>query len=159
METPWTGYAKGQDVPLAGYAALMSIFTAGAAAAFVASRRRWIVPETPADLLMTGLAVHELARIVTRDAVTGAVRAPFTEYVGTAGAGEVRERPRGKGLQRAIGQLLTCPFCATPWAATALLGALAVAPRPARFARALLVVSSISSFTQQLYAACRRMSG
>ena len=159
MEPPWTGYANGHDEPpLGGYAALMSVFALGASAVYVASRHKWLMPIRSSDLLLTGLAAHELARIVTRDSVTGPVRAPFTEYVGSAGAGEVKERPRGRGLQRAIGQLLTCPYCASPWASMALIGGLALAPRPARFVRAMLVVSTISAFMHQLYAGARKLS-
>jgi hypothetical protein len=94
---------------------------------------------------------------VTRDRVTMPLRAPFAEYAGPAGAGEVTQRPRGHGLRRAIGTLMTCPFCASPWIATASLGALAVRPRAARFVQAILVSMTMADFVQQLYAASRKL--
>lgn len=159
MQSAWTGYAGGrEDVPLGGYAALLSIFSLAAGALYAASRRRWLLPSSPRELVLTGIAAFELARLVTRDAVTGALRAPFTEYVAGAGAGEVKERPRGRGLRRAIGELVTCPYCAGPWAATALVGGMTLAPRPTRYVRSLLLVSTVATFGQQLYAAARRLS-
>src|SRR5690348_5085365 len=70
-------------------------------------------PERPAasDLLLAGIATHKISRVITKDRVTAPLRAPFTEFEGEGGPGEVEERPRGKGIRRAIGELLVCPFC------------------------------------------------
>ena len=116
--------------------------------------RRWAIR----DLVMTGIATNRLARIITRDKVAMPIRAPFTEVEGGGGAGEVDERPRGRGLQRAVGSLLTCPFCATPWIATASLLALAVRPRATRFVQSMLVSVVIADCVQQGYAALRKLS-
>ncbi|HVJ88466.1 MAG TPA: DUF1360 domain-containing protein, partial [Labilithrix sp.] len=72
------------------------------------------------------------------------------------GAGEVRERPRGEGLRRALGSLLTCQFCAAPWITLVLTTALVVRPRPTRVVASGLAVVTVSDFLQQLYALARR---
>lgn len=58
------------------------------------------------------MASHKAARMVTKDRVTSAVRAPFTRFEHDAGPGEVSESARGRGLQRAIGE--TSPSAAAP---------------------------------------------
>jgi hypothetical protein len=152
--------AAAEEVPLAGYATLATLFASGLAVLLVGMKRDGLLPRhwSTRDLIMTGIATGRLARIVTRDQVTRPLRAPFTEYEGTAGAGETRERPRGRGLRRAIGTLLTCPFCAAPWIATASVAALVARPRQTRFVQAVLVSVSVADFVQQLYAASRRLS-
>jgi Protein of unknown function (DUF1360) len=59
-------------------------------------------------------------------------RAPFTRFQDDAGAGEVNEAARGHGLQRAIGELLVCPYCLDLWIAAAFTAGLLVAPRATR---------------------------
>ena len=72
------------------------------------------------DLALLGIATHKLSRIVAKDRITGILRAPFVCYIRSAGAGEVEEEPRGRGFQRGIGHLVSCPYCMAPWWATAL---------------------------------------
>jgi Protein of unknown function (DUF1360) len=61
----------------------------------------------PIELLLLAVATHKLSRIVAKDRLTGALRAPFVHYKRSAGAGEGQEEPRGKGLQFPI-------FCIAP---------------------------------------------
>lgn len=161
-EGPWSGYAApAQDVPLAGYAALAGIFVSGLAATVAVLERTRRLPARwrTRDLILTGIATHRLSRIVARDRVMTPLRAPLTRYRGSAGAGEVKEELRGHGLRKAVGALLTCPYCVAPWLASGLLVTLALRPRVARFAQALLTSVAVSDFTQQLYAGARRLSG
>ena len=85
------------------------------------------------DLALLGIATHKLSRIIAKDRITGILRAPFVSYVRSAGAGEVEEEPRGRGFQRGIGHLISCPYCMAPWCATALSFGLLFAPRVTRF--------------------------
>ncbi len=144
---------------MGGYAALATFFSVGLATliALLAKERRLPVRWTVRDVVATGIATSRFARIVTRDRVTMPLRAPFAKYAGAAGAGEVTERPRGRGLRRAIGTLLTCPYCAAPWIAAASMGALAVRPRATRFVQSILVSVTLADFVQQLYAASRKL--
>ena len=47
-----------------------------------------------------------MSRLVSKESVTGVIRAPFTEFEKATGGAEVNERPVGQGLRRAIGEVL-----------------------------------------------------
>ncbi len=143
------GYKGGEEMPLASYAGLMGLYSAAFASLLVvahSSGRR--LPERTAygDLLLLGAATYKLSRLISSDRVTSPLRAAFTEYVEPAGASEVKEKVRGTGIQRAIGDLLTCPFCLGPWVATALTFGLALKPRTTRLIGGILVAATVSEF-------------
>ncbi|MBA3357337.1 MAG: DUF1360 domain-containing protein, partial [Pyrinomonadaceae bacterium] len=126
------GYNGGDEMPLRSYAKIMGVYNAGFAGLLLVahtSGRR--LPERIAyrDLLVLGVATYKLSRLIGSDRVTSPLRAPFTEYVEPAGASEVKEKVRGTGIQRAIGDLLKCPYCLGPWVATALTFGLVFKPR------------------------------
>ena len=138
--TPVDGHAPDHERPLGSYAVLTSVFgvLAGAFATWFGRSGRPL-PERmpPADLVLVTVAAHKLSRLVAKDRVTSSVRAPFTRPQGDAGHGEVDEAARGHGLQRAIGELLVCPYCLSLWFAAALTAALLVAPRATRWTAAV----------------------
>lgn len=147
------GYSD-EPVPLGSYAGFMAAFGAGFLGFLAASRWRGRpLPErlSTRDLLLVGVATHKLTRIVTRDWVTSPLRAPFTSYEGSTGGGEVTERPRGQGLRRAAGELLTCPWCFAPWTAASLGYGLVLAPRGTRFVASLFAAVAISDYLQHGY--------
>ncbi len=121
--------------PLGGYVRVMAVYGAGVAGlgALVAATRRPI-PERPdpRDVALVALATAKASRLVTRDAVTSPLRAPFTRYEGAGGPAEVNEEVRGHGLQHSLGELLTCPFCLSQWIATGFAFGLLFAPRVTR---------------------------
>jgi hypothetical protein len=129
-----------------GYAALTGTFLVGAGAAIFGLERKGRLPERiePSDLALLGIASYQLSRTLTRDRVTTFLRRPFADEQGPAGRGEVKSEPRGKGLQRAVGELMICPFCMTQWVAGAALAALCVAPRTTRFAAGMLAVRTVA---------------
>jgi Protein of unknown function (DUF1360) len=129
-----------------GYAALTGTFLVGAGAAIFGLERKGRLPERiePSDLALLGIASYQLSRTLTRDRVTTFLRRPFADEQGPAGRGEVKSEPRGKGLQRAVGELMICPFCMTQWVAGAALAALCVAPRTTRFAASMLAVRTVA---------------
>lgn len=148
------------ELPIGGYLALMAVYVAGFGAFALAARalkRLHAVPSTR-DLLLAGIAVHKLSRTVTRERVTVPLRVPFTHYAGSDGAGQLREEPRGRGLQRAIGTLMTCQYCTGPWMAMTLTTGLVFAPRVTRLANSMLTMATISDFLHQAYAGARRLS-
>ena len=108
------------------------------------------------DLALLGMATHKLSRIVAKDRVTGILRAPFVNYIRSAGAGEVEEDPRGRGIQRGIGQLISCPYCMAPWCATALSFGLVFAPRVTRFLAGILASIAMSDFLHRAYLAAKQ---
>ena len=107
------GYTKdGEERPLRSYALLTLIYNALFAAFLLLVRRRRKLDEltsqaTVGNLLLLGVATHKLSRLISKDWVTSPIRAPFTTYEEPASASEVSERPRGHGMQLALGELLT----------------------------------------------------
>jgi hypothetical protein len=120
---------------LAEYAALLGFYVASVAALTGAAVEQDRLPRKfgPLDLALLGIATHKLSRIVAKDRITSILRAPFVSYIHSAGAGEVEQEPRGRGMQRGIGQLISCPYCMAPWCAMALAFGLIFAPRVTRF--------------------------
>src|SRR5205823_1312916 len=98
-----------QQLPTRDYAALVTIFNGALATALLAKKcSEEPLPEVvePKDLILFALATQKLSRVITKDKVTTAFRAPFTEVERKGGAGELEERPKGRGLRRAVGELL-----------------------------------------------------
>jgi hypothetical protein len=110
----------------------------------------------PIELPLLAVATHKLSRIVAKDRITGALRAPFVHYKRSAGAGEGEEEPRGKGLQRAVGELISRPYCMAPWCATALGFGMLFASRTARFLASILGSVAISDFLHRAYSATKK---
>ena len=94
------------------------------------------VPVT--DVALGALAIEKLSRLLTKDPVTSPLRAPFTAYQGTSGSAELDEEVRGEGVQKAVGELVTCPFCTSVWVATGFAAGLVYLPRTTRLTVAAL---------------------
>ncbi len=151
---PWTGYGDNpDDMPLGGYAALLvAYFTIfGSVLGGLWSSRDAEAQPDAADIVLLGIATHKIGRIITKDWVTSPVRAPFTEYARSAGGGEVSEHSRGTGVRRAIGDLLTCPWCIAPWVAGGLYSMFLVQPRLTRLVAAGFTSVTISDVLQHAY--------
>jgi len=135
---------------LAEYAALLGFYVASVAVLTGAAieQKRLSKRFSLLDLALLGIATHKLSRIIAKDRITGILRAPFVSYIRSAGAGEVEEEPRGRGMQRGIGQLISCPYCMAPWCATALAFGVVFAPRVTRFFAGSLASVAASDFLQ-----------
>jgi hypothetical protein len=158
---PFAGHSPGRERPLGGYAVLMGAFTAlavGFGAWFRASGRELPDSISARDLALVTVASHKTSRMVTRDRVTSALRAPFTEFQGDAGPAEVDERARGHGLRRAIGELLVCPYCLGMWVSAALTASLLVFPRFTRWFSSVLVAFFGSEVLHIAYARAERLA-
>jgi hypothetical protein len=151
----WTGYnTSKEDRPLGAYALLIGAFHAIFALFLLAVQRSGrSLPERPRpdDILLLGIATQKLSRLLAKDAVTSALRAPFTRYQGPAGEGEVNDAPRGRGLRHAVGELLTCPFCVSEWIGAFLGYGLVFAPRVTRFVAGLVATLTVADFVQYGY--------
>jgi hypothetical protein len=139
---------------LAEYATLLGFYLASVVVltGIAAEQNRLPRKFSQLDLALLGIATHKLSRIVAKDRITGILRAPFVSYIRSAGAGEVEEEPRGRGIQRGIGHLISCPYCMAPWCATALSFGLLFAPRVTRFFAGILVSVTVSDFLHRTYA-------
>ncbi len=148
-EAVFAGYKGGVEMPLASYAILLGVYNAAFLALLTAARNsKDELPEkfSFADLLLLGVATHKLSRIIAKDRVTSPLRAPFTEYIEPAGQSEIKEKVRGKGMQRAVGDLLTCPWCMSPWVAAGLAFGLVFKPRATRLVAGVFAAATVSDF-------------
>jgi hypothetical protein len=139
----FAGYAPEEDKPLASYGVLMSVFLSLASTfAFWFRRSGRELPDRidGRDLFLLTLASHKASRLIAKDKVTSAIRAPFARYEGDAGPGEVSEEPRGSGLRRVVGELLVCPYCLGMWTSAFLTAGLLVAPRFTRWVASVLSI-------------------
>ncbi len=142
---------------LAEYATLLGFYVASVAVLTGMAIEKDRLPRrfSLLDLALLGIATHKLSRIVAKDRITGILRAPFVNYICGAGAGEVEEEPRGRGIQRGIGHLVSCPYCMAPWCATALAFGLVFAPRVTRFFAGILASVATSDFLHRAYVAAK----
>ncbi len=135
------------------YATLIGLFNATLGAFLF---WRWRSPArqevTTGDLFLLGIATQKVSRVLARDRVAQPLRAPFTEFEKPAGAGEVEEKARGRGLRKAIGQLVICPYCLGVWVASAFIYGFNLNPSLTRMVASIFAVSTISDFAQHGYA-------
>lgn len=144
-----------EDIPLGAYALIVGAFSGAVGGAIAHAAKRDVLPRRVrlADTLLLGVATHKLSRLLSRDTVTSFLRAPFTRYEQPGGMNELDERPRGAGLQRALGELVICPPCTGLWVAAGLGYAALRAPRTARGIMALLAAQTLSDFLHLRYQA------
>lgn len=149
-------YDADQHHPLAAYATLTACFGAALTGGLLLTRKRGRpLPQRIAagDVLLAGIATHKVSRLIAKDRVTSFVRAPFTEFQDDAGHGEVDEAARGRGMQRAIGELAICPYCLAQWIAAAFMVGGVHAPRLTRLLAAMWTVQAIADAAQLAYGA------
>lgn len=148
-------YEGDEDRPLGSFVALMGAY-AGTVAGLAALVKRsgGQLPERVGwgDLVLTTVATHKLSRLLAKDPVTSPLRAPFTRFAGTSGEAELAEEVRGTGPRKAIGELVTCPFCLGLWVATGFAFGLVLAPRPTRLAAGVLTCVTAADVLQLAYA-------
>jgi hypothetical protein len=150
-----TAYAPPEaDIPLRGYAELIATFASVGTVALAAASRRGLPKRIGAgDLALLSVATHHAARLITKDKVTSVARAPFTEYERSGDPGEVEEHPRGHGVRKAIGELVSCPYCIGQWIALVGVTGLVLAPRTTRTIASVLAVSAGSDYLQVVHRA------
>ena len=149
-------YEGDANRPLGGYLGVLAGYAAtlgGFAALLRATGRRLPERFDTHDLALMAVATHKLARLLAKDPVTSPLRAPFTRYAGTAGPSELQEEVRAEGSAKALGELLTCPFCVGHWVATGFAFGLVLAPRPTRLLASVFSTLAASDMLQYLYSA------
>lgn len=107
------------------------------------------------DLVLLALATYRLGHLISYDLVMEPFRKYVTETVpDSTGAGESVE-PRGEGVRRALGQLVSCPICSGTWVAALLVYALYLWPEPTRV---LLLMTAVIGIAEILNAAGEALS-
>lgn len=149
---PLAGYGD-PDESLGSYAALTLCFNAALAIGLIGAKRRDRLPEqvAPRDIIVLGVATHKLARLLTKDAVTSFLRAPFVRLEQRSGTNSRRETPRGTGMRRSVGELLSCPECTGQWVAAGLIVGLLHAPRVTRLLASMYASLAIGDLLQYVY--------
>jgi hypothetical protein len=142
--------------PLPSYAALMGVFNLILALFLLIARKTGRpIPERieTRDIALLGVATHKLSLLLAQDAITSPLRAPFTELKEKQSPKSVDERPRGKGLRRSLGELLTCHFCIGQWVASFFTYGLVFAPAVTRLVASIFAIVALSDHLHQTYKA------
>jgi hypothetical protein len=134
---------RSQTPPYEAYAAILGAFLASLGAVSALSRRS--PPGTALELAALSAATFKASRTLSRERVASFLREPFVE-----GADE---HPAGTGLQRALGELVTCTRCIGIWSAAALASTQMVAPRFGRALTWTLAAGAANDFLQAGFAA------
>jgi hypothetical protein len=147
-------YAGDEERPLGSFVMLMGAYAAmvvGLSGAVWRSGRRLSEHTGWPDLLLLSIATHKIARLLAKDPVTSPFRAPFARFTGTSGEAEVAEEVRGSGPRKAVGELVTCPFCVGQWVATILAFGLVLAPGPTRLVAGVFTALTGADFLHLAY--------
>ena len=138
--------------PYTSYAAIMTTFAGGLAAAGAIARalRRDPQCHTALDFLVLSAASFKAARTLSHDEVTSFIREPFVR--GQAHTGEGEEPVEG-GMEQAIGELVTCSRCAGTWVAAGLAATQIISPRFGRLLTWSLGAAAANDFLQASFAA------
>ena len=144
------------DPPYASYAAIAATLLGGLTLSAAVARALGRDPRelNALDLATLAAATFKASRTISRDRVGTFLREPFVE--GEAGDGD--ERPAGEGLQRAIGELVTCTRCVGVWVAAGLGSAQVVTPRFGRLLTWTLAAAAANDFLQTAFVALNNKS-
>ncbi len=142
---------------LAAYRAVAAVYLGGVVVAGAGLARRRATRPTRSlaqewsDVALVSLATFKASRLLTKQTVTSPLRAPFTEFTGPGGPGEVNVRATGTGWRRSVGELLSCPFCLDVWLGSGSTVALRLAPGPTRVALATLASVGLADMLHFVY--------
>jgi hypothetical protein len=127
------------DRPLPEYAAITGAFGTVLGGFLLLARRR--LPERigVGDVLRVGVASYKIGRLVAKDEVTSWVRAPVTQD-------EEATEPKPYGVERALGELVTCPYCVGLWIASGFSYALVLFPRQTRLVATIFAGQAVADF-------------
>jgi hypothetical protein len=134
--------------PLPEYAALVGVFGTALGGFLALARNR--LPERIgfADMARLGLASYKIGRLVAKDEVTTWMRAPVTRD-------EDAQEPEREGMARALGELVTCPYCIGLWVSAGLTGALALRPRETRLVATVFEAQAVADFLNAAFVRLR----
>ena len=150
-------YRQGEDRPLRSFVAIMAAYLGAVGVGAVAVRRKGLPERIPwSDLALVAATTHKLSRLVAKDPVTSPLRAPFTRFEGTTGPAELKEEVRGTGPRKAVGEMVTCPFCLGQWIATSLVFGLILAPKATRTVTSVFTALAAADFLHLARAAAEK---
>lgn len=148
------GYGGGGDRPLTSYAVLACVWSTGFAGFLGLSKalNRPLPRLNAGEIALIGGATFHVARLISKDAITSFVRAPFTRFKESGAPGETNEEPRKETpVQHAIGELLVCPFCLATWVAAAFTYGMGLAPALTRMIASMFCIVGLADWIQLGY--------
>ncbi|MEA2403376.1 MAG: hypothetical protein QOE08_23 [Thermoleophilaceae bacterium] len=138
--------SPGPEVAAIDYAALNAVFGALFAAAVIAARQTDNAksdPITGAELIPISAATFALAKVIAREKIGSWMREPFVDHTPDG-----ERRPRGRRLQRAVGELVTCTRCVGAWSALGIVGQRMTSPQTGRMVTNVLAASAANDWMQ-----------
>lgn len=161
-ETVAEDYARPDSESLRGYVTVLGVYAGVVGGLTAWARHRGVRPPERIpirDLALLAVATHKVSRTVTKDSVTSPLRAPFTRFKGSSAPAELKEEVRGSGVRKAMGELLTCPFCFDQWTATGFVAGMVVAPRATRLLASTFAVRAGADALHYAYAKLQKSDG
>ena len=123
------------------YAVINAVYAALAAGLLYATRERAAEDPIPVrELLPLSAATFALSKVIAREKVGTWVREPFVDQDGHA------PEPAGRGLRRAVGELVTCTRCVGAWSALGVVGLRVASPTTGRTVANVLAASAANDF-------------
>ena len=129
------------------YAAINAVYAILLGAVVYASRER--VKNDPirnSELLPLGAATFAVSKVIAREKIGTWVREPFVEDASHGGS------PRGRRIQRALGELVTCSRCMGAWSALGVVGLRMASPDAGRLVASVLATSALNDWLQASFA-------
>ena len=99
----------------------------------------------PMDLALLALATVRLSRLTAWEGITSFMRLPLVQHGPHDPVTGPEQKPRGRGLVRAFGELILCTTCAGTWIAALLTYGLYLAPS---FTRPFLAIMATAGLSQ-----------
>ena len=125
------------------YAALNAVYAALIATVLFSTRERHARdPIAGRELIPMSAATFALSKVIAREKIGSWMREPFVDQ------SDGQRRPRGRGLQRAVGELLTCTRCVGAWSALGVVGLRLAAPDSGRIVTNVLAASAGNDWLQ-----------
>jgi hypothetical protein len=125
------------------YAAINAVYGALMTALVLTTRERAREePISGRELLPIAAATFALSKVIAREKIGSWMREPFVDYP----TGE--RRPRGRRLQRAVGELVTCTRCVGAWSALGIVGLRLASPDSGRIVTNVLAASAANDWLQ-----------
>jgi hypothetical protein len=140
---PIAGVEGRRDTEPVDYAAINAVYGALLAAVVLATRERGAKddPISGAELIPLSAATFALSKVIAREKIGTWVREPFVDE-------EHGQKPRGRRLRRAVGELVTCTRCVGAWSALGVVGLRLASPRSGRVVTNVLAVSAANDWMQ-----------
>jgi hypothetical protein len=99
----------------------------------------------PFDFFLLSLATFRITELVTADSIAKFLRDPFVKREKVRepdGTVDVKVKPAGRGLKKAFGELIICPWCIGIWIGTFFTYLYILFPGPTRV---LLLAVSVAA--------------